>query len=65
MPLDFVAEVKCFFSVFLASSKAYFKTLSTPILDITVSCITISLSVLGNIFPPIDEYSPSVFSLTI
>jgi len=31
MPLDFVAEVRCFFGVLRASSKANFSTRSTPI----------------------------------
>ena len=64
MPFDFVAEVRCFFGVFCASSKANFSTRSTPMRVSTVSCITISRSVPGNMRPPIDEYSPSVFSRT-
>ena len=61
MPFDLVAEVRCFFGVERASSKANFKTRSTPMRLITVSCTTTSRSVPGNILPPIAEYSPSVF----
>ena len=38
---------------------------SAPTRLITVSCMTISRSVPGYILPPIEEYSPSVFSRTI
>ena len=58
MPFDLVAEVRCFFGVFCASSKANFSTRSTPMRVNTVSCTTISRSVPGNARPPIDEYSP-------
>ena len=64
IPLDLVAEVRCFFSRFCASSNANFRIRSTPTRVITVSCTTTSRSVPGNILPPIDEYSPSVFSRT-
>jgi hypothetical protein len=37
---------------------------STPIRVMTVSCTTTSRSVPGNMVPPIEEYSPSVFSRT-
>src|ERR1043166_5323887 len=64
MPFDLVAEVRCFFGVFFASSKANLSTRSTPMRVSTVSCITTSRSVPGNMRPPIEEYSPSVFSRT-
>src|ERR1700693_5552111 len=64
MPLDLVAEVKCFFGRDCARSNANFNIRSTPIRVITVSWITNSRSVPGNILPPTDEYSPSVFSRT-
>ena len=64
MPFDLVAEVRCFFGVFGASSNANFRMRSTPMRLITVSCMTISRSVPANIRPPIAEYSPSVFSRT-
>jgi len=64
MPFDLVADVRCFFGVLRASSKANFNTRSTPTRLSTVSCITISRSVPGHIRPPIAEYSPSVFSRT-
>ena len=64
MPFDLVAEVRCFFGVLRASSKANFSTRSTPMRVITVSCTTTSRSVPGNMRPPIEEYSPSVFSRT-
>ena len=64
MPFDLVAEVRCFFGVLRASSKANFSTRSTPTRDITVSCTTTSRSVPANMRPPIAEYSPSVFSRT-
>ena len=64
MPLDFVAEVRCLRSRFDASSKANLSTRSTPMRVITVSCITTSRSVPANILPPMEEYSPSVFSRT-
>src|SRR5258707_8558352 len=37
---------------------------STPIRVMTVCCVTNSRAVSGNIRPPTDEYSPSVFSRT-
>jgi hypothetical protein len=64
MPFDLVAEVRCCFGRDLASSKANFSTRSTPTRLSTVSCMTISRSVPGHIRPPIEEYSPSVFSRT-
>ena len=42
MPFDLVAEVRCFFGVLRASSKANFSTRSTPTRLITVSCTTTS-----------------------
>ena len=42
MPFDLVAEVRCFFGVLRASSKANFSTRSTPMRLITVSCTTTS-----------------------
>jgi hypothetical protein len=44
MPLLLVAEVSFRRGRFIASSKAYFKTRSTPTRDITVSWITTSRS---------------------
>src|SRR3981189_2566252 len=64
MPLDLVAEVRCFFGRDCARSKANFRMRSTPIRVITVCCVTNSRSVSGNIRPPTEEYSPSVFSRT-
>jgi hypothetical protein len=64
MPLDLVAEVRCFFGRERASSKAYFRMRSVPKRVSTVSWITASRTVPGNIRPPIAEYSPSVFSRT-
>ena len=64
MPLDFVAEVRCFFGRDCASSKANFRMRSTPMRVITVCCVTNSRSVSGNMRPPTEEYSPSVFSRT-
>jgi hypothetical protein len=64
MPLDLVAEVRCFFGRDCASSNANFRIRSTPIRVITVCWVTNSRSVSGNIRPPTDEYSPSVFSRT-
>src|SRR5665213_1978537 len=64
MPLDLVAEVRCFFGRDCASSNANFRIRSTPIRLITVCWVTNSRSVSGNIRPPIEEYSPSVFSRT-
>src|SRR6185369_11657060 len=64
MPLDLVAEVRCFFDLDCASSNANFRMRSTPTRVITVCCVTNSRSVSGNIRPPTEEYSPSVFSRT-
>src|SRR6201999_1310261 len=64
MPLDLVAEVRCFFGRDAASSNANLRMRSTPIRVITVCWVTNSRSVSGNIRPPTDEYSPSVFSRT-
>src|SRR5258708_31813301 len=64
MPLDLVAEVRCRFGRDCASSKANFKMRSTPIRVITVCWVTNSRGVSGNMRPPTDEYSPSVFSRT-
>src|SRR5665811_2582623 len=64
MPLDLVAEVRCFFGRDCARSNANFRMRSTPIRVITVCWVTNSRSVSGNIRPPTDEYSPSVFSRT-
>ncbi len=65
MPFDLVALVRCFFGRDCASSNANFSTRSTPMRDMTVSCITISRSVPGYMRPPMLEYSPSVFSRTM
>src|SRR5260370_8558248 len=64
MPLDFVAEVRCFFGRDCARSNANFKIRSTPIRVMTVCWVTNSRAVSGNIRPPTEEYSPSVFSRT-
>src|SRR5882762_353065 len=64
MPLDLVAEVRCFFGRDCARSKANFKIRSTPMRVITVCWVTNSRSVSGNMRPPTEEYSPSVFSRT-
>src|SRR6202046_4927272 len=64
IPLDFVAEVRCFFGRDAASSNANFKIRATPVRVIPVCWVTNSRSVSGNIRPPTDEYSPSVFSRT-
>ena len=63
MPLDLVALVSFRRGRVIASSKAYFSTRSTPTRVKTLSCVTNSRSVPGNILPPVEEYSPSVFSL--
>ncbi len=65
MPLDLVAEVRCFFGRFCARSKANLTTRSTPWRVITVSWMAISRAVPPNRRPPALEYSPSVFSRTI
>ena len=64
MPLDLVAEVRCFFGRDCASSNANFRMRSTPTRVITVCWVTNSRSVSGNMRPPTEEYSPSVFSRT-
>src|SRR5437667_4431123 len=64
MPLDLVAEVRCFLGRDCARSNANFKIRSTPVRVMMVSWITNSRAVSGNIRPPTDEYSPSVFSRT-
>src|SRR5437667_41140 len=64
IPLDLVAEVRCRFGRDCARSNANFKMRSTPIRVITVCWLTNSRGVSGNIRPPTDEYSPSVFSRT-
>ena len=64
MPLDLVAEVRCFFGRDCASSNANFRMRSTPMRVITVCWVTNSRSVSGNMRPPTEEYSPSVFSRT-
>ena len=64
MPLDLVAEVTCFFFVVLAKSKANLRMRSTP-LRVKMACwMAISSSVPWNMRPPIELYSPSVFSRT-
>ena len=64
MPFDFVAEVRCFFGRLWASSKAKRSTRSIPTRVMTVSWTANSRSVPGNMRPPREEYSPSVFSRT-
>jgi hypothetical protein len=64
MPFDFVAEARCFFGRFCAKSKAYLSTRSTPWRVKVAVCITVSREVPSKIRPPIEEYSPSVFSRT-
>ena len=64
MPLDLVAEVSFFLRV-RASSKANRITRSQPKRVRTVSWMTISWSVPGNMRPPTSEYSPSLFSRTM
>ena len=64
IPLDLVAEVRCFFGRDRASSNAYRRIRSTPLRVKTVSWITISFSVPSKARPPIEEYSPSLFSRT-
>jgi hypothetical protein len=64
MPFDLVAEVKCFFGRRDASSKAYFRMRSTPCRENTACCVTTSRSVPAYMRPPIEEYSPSLFSRT-
>ena len=65
MPFDLVAEVRCFFGRACGRARRRISgSRSTPMRVITVSCITTSRSVPGNMRPPIDEYSPSVFSRT-
>src|SRR5216683_1987255 len=64
MPFDLVAEVRCFFGRPLASSNAYLSMRSTPALVKVLCCTTVSRSVPSKMRPPIDEYSPSVFSRT-
>ncbi len=64
MPLDFVAEVTCFFLRVFASSKAKRMMRSVPRFENTESCVTNSWSVPAYMRPPIDEYSPSLFSRT-
>ena len=64
MPLDLVAEVTCFAGRVRASSKANRMMRSTPLRVKTVCWNTVSRSVPSNMRPPIDEYSPSVFSRT-
>src|SRR6185295_13321262 len=64
MPLDLVADVRCFFGRDAARSNANFKMRSTPMRVITVCCVTNSRSVYGNMRPPTEEYFPSVFSRT-
>ena len=48
----------------LRQVEADFRMRSTPMRVITVCCVTISRSVSGNMLPPTEEYSPSVFSRT-
>jgi hypothetical protein len=64
MPLDLVAEVSLRLR-WRDSSKANFITRSQPKRVSTVSWMTISWSVPGNMRPPISEYSPSLFSRTM
>ena len=64
IPFDFVADVTCFLSRFSANPNAYRMIRSTPFRVKTDVCVTVSLSVPSNILPPMEEYSPSVFSRT-
>ena len=64
MPFDFVAEVRCFFGRLCARSKAKRSTRSIPTRVMIVSWTANSRSVPGNMRPPTEEYSPSVFSRT-
>src|SRR5579862_3925083 len=59
MPLDFVADVTCFFSRVRASSKANFMIRSQPFLEKIESCVANSWSVSWYMRPPTDEYSRS------
>ncbi|MNC90294.1 hypothetical protein D3C83_63760 [compost metagenome] len=61
MPFDLVAEVTCFLR-FIASSKANFMMRSQPLRVKVEICCASSRSVPSNNRPPIEEYSPSVFS---
>src|SRR6266508_829243 len=64
IPFDLVAEVRCFFGRLLASSNAYLSMRSVPARVKVLCCTTVSRSVPSKMRPPIDEYSPSVFSRT-
>ena len=64
MPFDLVADVRCFFGRLRASSNANRRMRSTPLRVNVACCTTTSRSVPSNMRPPIDEYSPSVFSRT-
>ena len=61
MPFDLVAEVRCFLR-FIASSNANFMMRSQPLRVKVAICCAISRSVPSKSRPPMDEYSPSVFS---
>ena len=64
MPLDLVAEVSFLRGRVIANSKANLMIRSVPTRVRMDCCETNSRSVPGNIRPPTEEYSPSVFSRT-
>src|ERR1700709_505085 len=64
MPLDFVADVRCFLGRDCARSNASSQRGAAQVRGITVCWVTNSRSVSGNMRPPTEEYSPSVFSRT-
>ena len=64
MPFDLVAEVIFLRGRFIASSNANFMMRSTPLRLKVESADAISRSVPSNMRPPMEEYSPSVFSRT-
>src|SRR5262249_41965936 len=58
IPFDLVADVRCFFARFLASSKANCRIRSTPLREKHACWKTISRSVSAYMRPPTLEYSP-------
>src|SRR4051812_46125337 len=64
MPLDLVADVTCFLVPLRASSNAYFMMRSVPRREKIACWVANSFSVPSYMRPPIDEYSPSLFSRT-
>ena len=64
MPFDLVAEVTCFFVPFFASSNANRMMRSVPRREKIACWVANSFSVPSYMRPPIDEYSPSLFSRT-